>query len=140
MKSKNMWILLGMVLLAGTILMMSQWLFKPSLQGDTPFLRITWEGEVLETIPLNEEREIFLCGTEEKENVVEVFLGGFRMQSSTCENQDCISQGDVTVENVGHRLLLNQVVCLPNEVVLALTIENSTYITLSLSSIRCEQT
>ncbi len=59
-----------------------------------------------------------------KVNVVEVFAGGVRMQSSTCRNQLCVLQGDVTEESAAHAALANWIVCLPNGVSVALVPED----------------
>jgi hypothetical protein len=40
------------------------------------------------------------------------------MGESSCPNQDCVHQGAVTVDNADARPLLNQIICLPNRVVL----------------------
>ena len=58
-------------------------------------------------------------GTEEV-NLIHVTPDGFYMESSTCENQDCVDQGMVTLENRDSRILYNAVLCLPNMVSLAL--------------------
>ena len=58
-------------------------------------------------------------GTEEV-NLIHVTPDGFYMESSTCENQDCVNQGMVTLENRHSRILYNAVLCLPNMVSLAL--------------------
>ena len=42
------------------------------------------------------------------------------MEESTCENHDCIEQGEVTLENWRDRILGNMIICLPNQVVLEL--------------------
>ena len=42
------------------------------------------------------------------------------MEKSTCENQDCVNQGLVTLENRDARVLYNMIVCLPNQVMLEL--------------------
>lgn len=53
-------------------------------------------------------------------NVVALTPDGAYMLSSTCENQDCVEQGHVTLENKASRVLSNLVLCLPNEVVIEL--------------------
>jgi len=53
-------------------------------------------------------------------NVVALTPNGAYMHSSTCENQDCVNQGQVTLENKATRVLSNLVLCLPNEVVIEL--------------------
>ena len=42
------------------------------------------------------------------------------MESATCENHDCIEQGIVTLENRQTRPLMNYILCLPNQVSIAL--------------------
>lgn len=68
------------------------------------------------TLPIRQTRE---DGTEEL-NLIHVTPEGFYMESSTCENQDCVEQGIVTLENRNQRILYNAVLCLPNMVSLAL--------------------
>ncbi len=54
------------------------------------------------------------------QNVIHVTPDSVTMQSATCENQDCVEQGTVTLANKDTRLLSNMIVCLPNQVTLAL--------------------
>lgn len=68
------------------------------------------------TLPVQQVRD---DGTEEI-NLIHVTPDGFYMESSTCENQDCVNQGMVTLENRHSRILYNAVLCLPNMVSLAL--------------------
>lgn len=42
------------------------------------------------------------------------------MESSTCENQDCVEQGTVTFDNLNSRILGRFIICLPNYVTLEL--------------------
>ncbi len=54
------------------------------------------------------------------ENHVRLTPEGVYMESATCENQDCVHQGMVTLENRESRALTNWILCLPNQVALAL--------------------
>ena len=54
------------------------------------------------------------------ENVVHVTPEGAYMEDSTCENHDCIQQGEVTLDNRKDRVLGNMIICLPNQVTLQL--------------------
>ena len=38
------------------------------------------------------------------------------MESSTCENQDCIGEGEVNVNTYKDRILSTYIICLPNQV------------------------
>lgn len=55
-------------------------------------------------------------GEEKQENVIHLTQDGVYMESSTCENQDCVHQGAVTLENKDTRLLANMIICLPHQV------------------------
>ena len=77
-------------------------------------------------LPLPEEEDYTLPiiqtrpdGTEEV-NLIHVTPEGFYMESSTCENQDCVDQGYVTLDNRHERILAGMVICLPNQVSLEL--------------------
>ncbi len=54
------------------------------------------------------------------ENTVYVTSHSMRMEHANCDNQDCIEQGEVTLENKDERLLGDFIVCLPNQVTLEL--------------------
>ena len=58
-------------------------------------------------------------------NVIRMTENGFYMQSSTCKNQDCVHQGEVTRDNWSQRLLGAHVICLPNRVDVVLTVEST---------------
>ena len=77
-------------------------------------------------LPLPEEgeysyhlKQILPDGTE-AENVIHLTADGVWMEDSTCENHDCIQQGEVTLENREDRILGNFIICLPNQVTLQL--------------------
>ena len=54
------------------------------------------------------------------ENVIHVTAEGVYMEDSTCENHDCVDQGEVTLDNRKDRILGNMIICLPNQVTLQL--------------------
>ena len=68
------------------------------------------EGKVVH--PAGSGREIV--------NVIHVTPSGVYMESANCENQDCVLQGEVTLDNKGSRPLENMIICLPHQVVLEL--------------------
>ena len=49
------------------------------------------------------------------------------MESSNCENQNCIGQGEVTLENRETRVLFNMVICLPHGISLELLTKEEAY-------------
>jgi len=49
-------------------------------------------------------------------NVIHFTPQGVSMESSTCDNQDCVEQGEATLQNKDVRVLANWIICLPNQV------------------------
>lgn len=53
---------------------------------------------------------------EDKVNVIRLTPNSVMMESSTCDNQDCVNQGEVSLENLSSRVLYNMILCLPHSV------------------------
>lgn len=53
---------------------------------------------------------------EDKVNVIRLSSNSVMMESSTCDNQDCVNQGEVTLDNLSDRVLYNMILCLPHSV------------------------
>lgn len=49
-------------------------------------------------------------------NVICLTPEGVYMAASTCENQDCVQQGEVTLDNRELRVLGSWIICLPHQV------------------------
>lgn len=92
----------------------------PTLAPADAYLLITVGDVIFEPYPLLEEKDIPITQIDGKKNTVHVSPKGFKMASATCDNQDCVNQGEVTIDNRDVRLLGNRVVCLPNTVMLEL--------------------
>ena len=95
------WLILFFVLLFSLAL----FLLRPQTAAPEmrTYLRITAPGQSYPLVALDTAQEIVIDQAE-----------------SNCKNQDCIHQGQVTVDNMGSRPLANQIICLPNKVVLEL--------------------
>ena len=78
------------------------------------WLPLPAEGETV--FPL---RQILPDGTEAV-NTIHLSPEGVYMEDSTCPNHDCVQQGEVTLDNMRDRILGNMIICLPNQVILAL--------------------
>ena len=78
------------------------------------WLPLPEEGET--SIPL---RQILPDGTEAV-NTIHLTPEGVYMEASTCDGQDCVNQGEVTLDNRKERILSNMIICLPNQVMLQL--------------------
>ena len=92
----------------------------PILEPAKCYLLVTIGDLVFAPYPLVKEQDLPITQADGKQNVVHIFPDGFYMATATCDNQDCVHQGKVTLDNRDVRLLGNQVVCLPNQVVLEL--------------------
>lgn len=57
---------------------------------------------------------------EELVNTITITSNGVYMAESTCDNQDCVDMGEVTLENKAVRILGNMIVCLPHQIMLEL--------------------
>lgn len=73
-----------------------------------------------EPIPVTDEERLIPYEWEGHRIVMAVGPEGIRMAESSCENQDCVEQGLVTLENRDTRPLGNMIICLPNQVTLEL--------------------
>ena len=71
-------------------------------------------------IPLNSDNAFTVKQSDGSENVVHIGKNSFYMEASNCENQNCVEQGEVTLENRDTRILLNLVICLPHNLSLEL--------------------
>ena len=72
-------------------------------------------------IPLpTTEEDLYITITRQDDsgisNTLRLMKNGFVMDSSTCDNQDCVLQGEVTLENKAERVLMHMVICLPHNV------------------------
>ena len=67
-------------------------------------------------IPMDRDKIITVRQDEGKINRIHITPESVVMESSTCENQDCVQQGSVTLENYNTRILSTFIICLPNGV------------------------
>ena len=85
------------------------------------YLLITVGGVTYSPIPLRQEGNYTIRQSGgEKVNVVHVTTDSVTMASSTCDNQLCVGEGTVTLENKETRILGGYIICLPNGVTLEL--------------------
>ncbi len=122
---RNDFIVLLCVLAASAALLLFSGRLTPAAPGanEKAYLRIEIDGKPSQVVALDSERDIALEQEDGRRNIVHIFPGGFRMAESSCRNQDCIEQGEVTASNRAKRVLYDKVVCLPNKVALTLYTE-----------------
>lgn len=122
-------IILAIVLVAS----MALYLLRPKAVDDssaTAYLQISIAGQTQDLIPLTEDRILRIEQDNGDYNVVHIFAGGFEVIEANCYNQDCIHQGEVTVGNIGGRVLANEIICLPHKLVLSLVTGDETVLEL----------
>ena len=84
------------------------------------YLVVTVQGMMYEPLPLAGEGSFTIKQDENTTNTIHVTPDSVWMEHSTCDNQDCVDQGTVSLDNMSTRVLSNMIICLPNEVVLEL--------------------
>ena len=84
------------------------------------YLVISVQGAIYEPLPLGGEGVFTIKQDEKTSNTVHVTPTSVWMEHSSCDNQDCVDQGTVSLENIDSRVLYNMIICLPNQVVLEL--------------------
>ena len=84
------------------------------------YLVMSVRGAIYEPLPLAGEGSFTIKQDENTTNTIHVTPHSVWMEHSTCDNQDCVDQGTVSLENMNDRVLYNMIICLPNEVVLEL--------------------
>lgn len=67
-------------------------------------------------IPMDRDKIITLKQDDGKINKVHITPETVYMEFSTCENQDCVGQGEVHVDTYKDRILGTYIICLPNNV------------------------
>lgn len=91
----------------------------PEPEHAQAYLVVTVANAVYEPIPLTGAGR-YTVSRGEYVNVIEVTETSICMAESSCDNQDCVYQGVVDLDNKGDRVLQNMIICLPNEVMLEL--------------------
>ena len=113
---------------------------ETTLDPAKAFLVVQVAGAMYEPIPLYQAGR-YTIRRGDLVNVIEVTPDSIKMHESSCDNQDCVEQGTVTLENKSKRVLQNMIICLPNEVVLELyTPEEVAQLLLSMVGYTGEET
>ncbi len=104
----------------------------PNPASQTPALSSTEDQVVIyigdkiyDIVPLKDD-VITIDQGDGKINEITITPHGAHMSHSTCENQDCVQQGEATLENFDTRVLMGWVICLPNQVSIELRPKGTT--------------
>ena len=67
-------------------------------------------------IPMDRDKIITIRQENGEINKIRITPVSVDMEYSTCENQDCIGEGTITLDNYNERILGTWIICLPNQV------------------------
>ena len=116
------------VLLIGGALIMAVVLFvlfpAPKAAEVSGEVRIYVGEELYRQLTLGQPQTVTVKQENGRVNVIAVTENGVYMADSTCDNHDCIEQGEVTPGNLETRALRNWIICLPNQVTVELVTED----------------
>lgn len=90
------------------------------------YLLVSTGQGVYSPIPLNEENSFKITQPDGSENTVHIGKNSFYMEYSNCDNQNCVDEGEVTLENMNTRVLMNMVICLPHQLTLEMLTPDQT--------------
>lgn len=84
------------------------------------YVLVQTSGGVFSPIPLAEDRSFKVNFGDDEYNIVHIGKNSVYMEESTCDNQNCVGEGEITLENRDSRVLYNMIVCLPHNLLLEL--------------------
>ena len=123
---KNLIVIAAVVVLIAVAVVAAMLVRKPmapAAQDARAYLVMEVAGTLYEPIALTEEGR-FTITRGDMVNEIAVTKDSVTMHASTCDNQDCVLQGTVSLANRNDRVLQNMILCLPHEVILALHTED----------------
>lgn len=91
--------------------------------GEWPAAVIIYLGnQVYQVLPL-EDNVVTIDQEEGRVNEITITGQGVRMTHASCEKQECVNQGEVTLENYQTRVMSTYIVCLPNQVTINMVVQ-----------------
>ena len=83
------------------------------------YLVVNVNNHVFEPVPFTGDYVVTVTQENGKQNAAGISEDEAGMIVSTCPGQECIHQGKVSLKNRDQRVLYNQIICLPNTVILS---------------------
>lgn len=113
--------LVALAAVAGALLSAREGPMPTAVPADAiAYLRVQVDDTVWPLTPLSEAGQWTIEQDNGAKNVLRATERGVVMQFSTCDNQNCVHQGEVSLDNRDSRALGNMIVCLPNKVIVEL--------------------
>lgn len=140
MRNRNLWIILAAVAVIAAVFVLAMTMQPAATISDEQldglpqatdetsetdeaqaYLLVTVNGLTYQPIPLKGEGQFSITqGETGMVNTVHVTPTSVWMADSTCDNQDCVEQGVVSLDTMNDRVLGNMIICLPHQVTLEL--------------------
>ena len=118
MRKKEILIVVGILLLA--VVSLAAYRLLGRGKTATGKINVYVNGALYASEPLRPGQTLTVTQQDGSTNVIRMTEGGFYMESSTCHNQLCVQQGEVTRDNWSRRALGAHILCLPNRVMIEL--------------------
>ena len=110
-KKRRDLILIGVIVaIVAVLLLVNQLIFS----SPPKMVEISVDGEVVETLPLNQDTEITVEGYNGGHNHIVIEGGKVRVTEADCPDKICVNQG--WIERTGENI-----VCLPNRMIARIT-------------------
>ncbi|MGI6151750.1 MAG: NusG domain II-containing protein [Christensenellales bacterium] len=124
MKKRDVLLIAGILIVAALFFGVKYFIIDAE-KGVTGYVSITVNSREWMRLPLDEPTSYTVHQSNGAQNTITIDEGGdVYVSYSTCDNQDCVQQGHITPENVNTRVLMNQIICLPNGVVVTVIYDN----------------
>lgn len=118
MKKKDILLIAGILIAAAALFFGVKYFIIDSEKAVTGYVSVTVNSREWVRLPLDEPTSYTVHQASGAENTITIVEGGdVYVSYATCDNQDCVEQGHITPQNVDTRVLMNQIICLPNSVV-----------------------
>ena len=122
-RGKNILLIAGLFLVSLAVLIIGFVSLRGTAASGT--VRIYIDGKIAREDAIVPGRLIEIRQENGSVNVIRMTKDGFCMHSSTCPNQLCVQQGEVTKANYATRTLGNRVICIPNRVTVELVLDQT---------------
>lgn len=132
-KRKNILLIGGIVLVAVLMLLIIPRLRAGTTAGGETYgaesagtVEITVDGKLWGKYELGSQQRITVDLGNDEYNVVVIDGNRVYMESSTCRDQLCVDEGEVTPENCATRILGSHIICLPHRLAVTLITNTGT--------------
>lgn len=102
--------------LLAALLLLTGGCARTPAEGGGPAVNIYLGEALYASLPFSEPDVVTVDQGDGRVNEVTLTGEGVYVSHATCENQECVKQGQITAENYTSRLLHEWILCLPNGV------------------------